>query len=131
MNQQAHLEFLVKSNPVLYRAYLLKEKLRLTFRLPPDEALKELDGWLKWAQRCRIPEFRELREKIKRNRVYIEATLKYGLSSGKLEATNNIIKSIIRRGFGYRNVDNLISMIYLRTSETLKVIEDNLFNSIG
>jgi len=125
------LEFLVISNPVLYRAYLLKEKLRLTFRLPPDEALKELDGWLKWAQRCRIPEFRELREKIKRNRVYIEATLKYGLSSGKLEATNNIIKSIIRRGFGYRNVDNLISMIYLRTSETLKVIEDNLFNSIG
>ena len=110
---------------------MLKEKLRLTFRLPPDEALKELDGWLKWAQRCRIPEFRELREKIKRNRVYIEATLKYGLSSGKLEATNNIIKSIIRRGFGYRNVDNLISMIYLRTSETLKVIEDNLFNSIG
>jgi len=125
------LEFLVKSNPVLYRAYLLKEKLRLTFRLTPDEALKELDGWLKWAQRCRIPEFRELREKIKRNRAYIEATLKYGLSSGKLEATNNIIKSIIRRGFGYRNVDNLISMIYLRTSETLKEIEDNLFNSIG
>ena len=103
----------------------------MAFRLSPEDALKELDSWMKWAQRCRIPEFRELREKIKRNRAFIEATLKHKLSSGKLEATNNIIKSIIRRGFGYRNVDNLISMIYLRTSETLKMMEDNLFNCIG
>ena len=103
----------------------------MIFRLSPDMAARELDAWLKWAQRCRIPEFRELRKKIIRNRAFIEATLAYGLSSGKIEATNNIIKSIIRRGFGYRNIDNLISMIYLRTSEVLILMEKNLFNFIG
>jgi transposase len=53
------------------------------------------------------------------------------LSSGKLEATNNIIKSIIRRSFGFRSTDNLISMIYLRTAPWLANLEDCLFNAIG
>ena len=121
----------MKSNPVLFRGYLLKEKLRLIFKLPYDEAMVELDNWMKWAQRCRIPEFRQLREKIKRNRPFIAATLQHGLSTGKLEATNNIIKSIIRRSFGFRNVDNLIAMIYLRTSTLLSLLDEHLFNSIG
>ena len=59
------------------------------------------------------------------------ATLKYGLSSGKLEATNNIIGSIIRRSFGFRNVDNLIAMIFTRTSEFLDIMEEQFFNYKG
>jgi transposase len=130
-NQRTQLEYYVKANPVLYRAYLLKEKLRMIFRLAPDEAIRALDGWLAWAQRCRIPEFRALRAKIKRNRAFIQATLIHRMSTGKLEATNNIIKSIIRRSFGFRNVDNLIAMIYLRSSPVLPLMEENLFNLIG
>ena len=54
------MEMLIKSDPRLYRAYLLKEKLRLVFRFSYDEAVQELDKWLAWAQRCRIKEFVEL-----------------------------------------------------------------------
>jgi len=63
-NQKAAMEMLIRSNPRLYRAYLLKESLRIVFKYSSDEAGAELDKWLKWAQRCRIKEFVELGRKI-------------------------------------------------------------------
>lgn len=49
---------IAKSDNQLYRAYLLKEKLRLIFQIDDvDEAEKELIAWVKWARHCRIPEF--------------------------------------------------------------------------
>ena len=78
-----------------------------------------------------IPEFVALVEKLRRNKKYILATLKYGLSTSKLEAMNNIIKSIIRRSFGFRNVDNLIAMIYLRTSANLERLGEFFFHFVG
>jgi len=70
-------------------------------------------------------------EKLRRNKKFILATLKHGLSSGKLEAMNNIIKSVIRRSFGFRNVDNLIAVIYLRTSPSLHLLDKFFFHYIG
>ena len=131
-NQQAQLEYLVKSNPELYKAYLGKERLRLIFKQDSyRNGILALARWLKWARKCGIKEFVELAEKITRNKRYILATLKHGLSTGKLEATNNIIKSIIRRSFGFRNVENLIAMIFIRTSDHPEVMDDNFFNFIG
>ena len=49
--QQAQLEFIAKADKRLYRAYLLKEKLRLVFQCENVAIAKEeLDGWIKWAQ---------------------------------------------------------------------------------
>ena len=116
----------------MYAAYLGKERLRLIFKQDTfKNACLALGRWLKWARNCGIPEFEALCEKIDRNRKFIVATLKYGMSTGKLEATNNIIKSIIRRSFGFRNVDNLIAMIYWRTSGLVNVVGDSLFHLIG
>lgn len=131
-NQQAQLDYIVKANPELYEAYLGKERLRLIFKQDNfKNACLALGRWLKWARKCGIPEFEALSKKIDRNRKFIVATLKYGMSTGKLEATNNIIKSIIRRSFGFRNVDNLIAMICWRTSGVLDVVENCLFHTIG
>ena len=113
-NQQATMEMLVKSDPRLYRAYLLKEGLRTVFKYSFDEAETELDRWLKWAQRCRIKEFVELGRKIKRHKEAILATIKYGLTNARIEAVNNKIKVTIRMGYGFRNIDNLISLVRLK-----------------
>jgi len=118
-NQQATMELLIKSDSHLYRAYLLKEKLRLVFRHTCDEAVLELDGWMKWAQRCRIPEFVELRKKIKRHKTAILASIEYGLTNARIEAINNKIKVTIRMGYGYRNIDNLIALVRLKCSGKL------------
>ena len=108
------MEMLIKSDKRLYRAYLLKEGLRIVFKYTYDGAADALDKWLKWAQRCRIKEFVELGQKIKRHKEAILATIKHGLSNARIEATNNKIKVTIRMGYGYRNIDNLIALVRLK-----------------
>jgi len=83
----------------------------------PTEAVIELDAWMKWAQRCRIKEFVELRKKIKRHKAAILASIKYGLTNARVEAVNNKIKVTIRMGYGFRNIDNLIALVRLRCSD--------------
>ena len=108
------MEMLIKSDKRLYRAYLLKEGLRIVFKYTYDGAADALDKWLKWAQRCRIKEFVELGQKIKRHKEAILATIKHGLSNARIEATNNKIKVTIRMGYGYKNIDNLIALVRLK-----------------
>ena len=69
-------------NQRLYRAYLLKEQLRLMFRLKGEQAIVLLDAWLAWARRCRIPAFVKLARTITEHRAGIEAALAHGLSNG-------------------------------------------------
>ena len=114
--QAATIELLAKSNTKLYRAYLLKEKLRLLFRHPYRGARQELEDWVAWARHCRIPQFVELQKKIMRHAESILSTIKYGLSNARVEAINNKIKLTIRMGYGFRNIDNLIAMVMLRCS---------------
>lgn len=116
-NQQAQLQFLTKANPKLYRAYLLKEDLRLALKAGPDEIARALTKWMGWAQRCRIPVFRELRKKIKRHFTAIVAAAKFRLSNARSEAANNKIKLIIRTAFGFRNVDNMVAAVMLSCSD--------------
>ena len=71
------MKFLTTANPRLYRAYLLKEDLRLALKAGYESVGELLRKWMSWAQRCRIPEFRELRKKIKRNMTGILATAKH------------------------------------------------------
>lgn len=114
--QKEQLGFLVKANPKLYRAYLLKENLRLALKAGPDEIVEALEKWMGWAQRCRIPEFRELRKKIKRHFEAIVATAKHNLSNARVEATNNKIKLVIRQAYGFRNIENMLAMVMLTCS---------------
>jgi len=115
-DQQVAMEALIREDPKLYRGYLLKEGLRTIFKYSYNEAEVELDHWLKWAQRCQIKEFVELRKKIQRHKTAILTTIKVGLSNARIEAINNKIKVTIRMGYGYRNVDNLIALVRLKCS---------------
>lgn len=115
--QVAQLELIAKSNPRLYRAYLLKERLRLVFQMEVEAGMNELDKWIKSAQHCRIPEFVELQRKIRRHYEAIRATLTHGLSNARLEAVNNKVTLSIRMAYGFRNMDNLLAMVMLRCSD--------------
>lgn len=44
----------------------------------------------------------------------IVATVTHQISNARVEATNNKIKLTIRMAYRFRNIDNLIAMIYLR-----------------
>lgn len=115
-NQRVKLEMVAAEHDELYRAYLLKERLRLLLKMSADAAEAEIDDWIAWAQRCRIPEFVELSKKIRKHRERILDTVASGMSNARVEGINNKIKVTIRMAYGFRNIDNLIAMIYLRCS---------------
>ena len=112
-NQQAKLDWIAKTNPVLHRAWSLKEGLRTVFATTGDEAIEALQRWLAWAQRCDIRLFIDLGEKIKRHRETIEATLVHDLSNGLVESTNTKTRLIMRRAFGFHSPEALISLTML------------------
>ena len=116
--QRLRLEIIQKEDPRLYRAYLIKESLRLILKMRSvEEAAAELKRWLWWASHSRIPAMHDLYAKVKRHKEHILNTIRLGLSNARIEAANNKIKLIIRKAFGFRNIDNLLDMVYLVCSD--------------
>jgi transposase len=112
-SQQAKLAWIAKAHPYLYRAWLLKEGLRLPFQLKGQDGKDALDRWLKWAARCRIPEFTELGRKVRKHLKAIQAALDHGLSNGLIESVNTKIRVTTRIAFGFRNPAALIALAML------------------
>lgn len=115
-SQQAKLEIIARADGVLFRAYRLKEDLRSIFKMNIDEAITALDSWLCWASRCRIEGFVALSKKIRRHKEAILQAIDQGISNARIESMNNKIKLTVRMSYGFRNIDNLIALVYLRCS---------------
>ena len=112
-NQQVKLAWIAATDPRLYRAYLLKEGLRVIFALPYDQAAEALDRWIGWARRCRIPAFVKLQQRIVKHRVRILAAIEHHLSNGLIESTNTKIRLITRMAYGFKSAEALIAMAML------------------
>ena len=111
--QAAKLAWIARHNNQIYRAYLLKEQLRLVFQHRGAEAIAMLEAWLSWARRSQIPAFVELYHSIKNHRAGIEATLTHGLSNGLTESVNTKLRLLTRMAYGFRSTDNLIALCLL------------------
>ncbi len=101
----------------MFRAYLLKEQLRQIYRLAPAEAIALLDGWIKWARRCRLPAFVKLARTITDQRAGILAAIQHGLSNARIEQINTQIRLITRRAFGFHSPDALIALAMLKLAD--------------
>lgn len=113
--QALALERVAREDRALWRAYLLKERLRDVFRAGED-APALLDSWLASACRCRTEGVLELSRKIRRHRDRILRSIALGVSNARVEAVNNKIKLTVRMAYGFRNIDNLIALVMLRCS---------------
>ena len=117
-NQHDKLKLIENSYPDLYRAYQLKESLRLILRFKDqDLAAIELESWIRDAAFSDIKAMSELSEKVKRHSVNILNSVRCQANSAKSEAVNTTIKAAIRMARGFRNMDNLIAFIYLKCSD--------------
>ena len=115
--QAAQLEFIAKTDKMLYKAYILKESLRTLIHLPLEELEASLKDWLWKASHSQIQPIYELQKKIRRHYEAIINTARYHLSNARIEAANNKIKLTVRLAYGFRNLDNLLDMIMLRCSD--------------
>jgi len=102
------------ANKALYRAFLLKEELRLLYQLErPALADAHLDAWLAWASRSKLEPFVKLARTIRLHRHGILAAIRLGLTNGRLEGLNSRIRLISHRSFGFHSAAPLIALIYL------------------
>jgi transposase len=112
--QQAKLATIANVNRRLYRAYLLKEQLRLVFQEPDTAAaIALLDAWLAWARRCQITSFVKLAKTISEHRAGVIATLTHRLSNARTEAINTTLRLICRRAYGFHSAEALIALAML------------------
>ena len=113
-NQKEQLELATAIDNRLCRGYARKEQLRLILHMKDEqEARRALKKWLWWASHSRIPAFIELGKKIRRHSQHILNTVRLGMSNARIESTNNKIKLIIRRAYGFRNIQNMMDMVML------------------
>ena len=114
VRQLALLGEVQQANKPMFRAFLLKEELRLLYHLQdPTLAPAHLDAWLAWASRSRLEPFVKLARTIRRHRDGILAAIRLGLSNGRLEGLNSRIRLISHRSFGFHSAAPLIALVYL------------------
>ena len=111
--QEAKLSWIARENGRLYRAYLLKEQLRLAIRRKGIISLTMLDTWLAWAARSRIPAFVELARKVRRHLAGIEAAMMNDASNALIESTNTKLRVLHRMAFGFAKPEHLIALALL------------------
>ncbi|HVI17966.1 MAG TPA: ISL3 family transposase [Gaiellales bacterium] len=114
VRQLATLGQVQHANRRLYRAFLLREQLRLLYHLDdPRLAPAHLDAWLAWAARSRLAPFVALARTLRTHRQGILAAIRLGLSNGRLEGLNSKIRLISHRSFGLHSAAALIALVYL------------------
>ena len=103
-----------QANTRLYRAFLLREELRLLYHLPdPALAPAHFEAWLTWASRSRLGPYVRLARTLRAHRDGILAAIRLGLSNGRLEGLNSKIRLISHRSFGFHSAAALIALVYL------------------
>jgi transposase len=112
---EKHMAVLAKLRPDQPpgRGYLLKENfldiLRLTVR-QPEIALRR---WLAWAARSRLKPFVKMARTVRGHIDGVMALLHRRVSNGLAEGTNNKIRLLIHRAYGFHSASPIIAMIYL------------------
>ena len=103
----------------MFRAFLLKEELRLLYTLEdPALAPAHLDAWLAWAP-IAPGALRQTRRSVRCHRAGIVAAIRLGLSNGRLEGLNSRIRLISHRSFGFHSAAPLIALVYLCCSRII------------
>ena len=97
--------------PDLYRAYQLKERLRIILHLKdPYLAEEELRKWVNDARNSELQYFVPLADKLERHVPNILRSIECHANSAKSEATNTTIKALIKTARGFRNLDNMFGI---------------------
>ena len=102
------------NNARLFRAYLLNQTLASALDyLQPKRARRALDDWLSWACRSKLAPFVRVSRTIRAKKEGVLSYIQGRLTNGIVEGTNNRLRMIARRAFGFHSADALISMLYL------------------
>ena len=103
-NEEQRLKAALKLNRPLWLAYYLKEDLRQLWNQGRKGAARAfLADWISDARATRIKLLRRFAKTLEDHREGILAFYDYAISTGPLEGTNNKIRTLQRKAYGYRD----------------------------
>lgn len=101
---QQRLRELAEANEPLYMAYLLKESLRMFWKMGDEEtASAVLDEWIAQAKASGLPHFERLADTLQKYRAGLLAYFRHSITTAPLEGLNNKIKVLKRQAYGFRD----------------------------
>ena len=113
--QMADMDWLQDSGLKTARAWRMKERWREIHHLArcgqPAEPLYKV--WISWARRCRLAPFKTLGKTFRDHLEGILNAYDLKVSNAAAESINSQVQAAIVRARGYRNLRNLLNMIYL------------------
>lgn len=114
-SQQHQLAAIRRTGNAVWRAYACKEALRALYDhdLDPTDAPELLDRWIGWAQRTRLPAYITLGRTIRKHHEGILNAIQLGLSNGRAEGRNNVVRLITRRGYGFHSAEAVAALVML------------------
>jgi transposase len=103
-NERQRLEEALKLNRPLATAYYLKEELRQFWSQDDKEKAEAfLNDWIARAQATKIKALTSFAKTLSSHREGLLAYYDHRISSGRLEGTNNKIKTMKRQAYGFRD----------------------------
>lgn len=122
---------LQRSNLKSARAWRLKQALRTVYSDAAASNSAEfaegaLKKWMSWARRSRLEPFKRLASTLKEHLSGVVRGMLDGRSNAYVEAMNGMLQQTKTAARGFRSIENLISIAYLRMSK-LKHLPANPF----
>lgn len=113
-NINERLSYAFELSPILKTAYDLKQQfLKIKTLSSFEEKEKTFRKWLFDAECSTIKEFKSAVSTLRQWHAYISNSFRTNFSNGPTEGKNNLIKTIKRISFGYRNLQNFRNRILL------------------
>jgi hypothetical protein len=105
-------------NRRLFKAYYLKEQIERLWSYTYEGAARRFfDAWVRSLRWQRLPAFKKLAGTLQRHLEGILSYCRHKVPFGVVEAINANIRSVIRRGRGYRDHEYLILKVQKSTAQ--------------
>lgn len=107
LKNQNHLADLKQVNKPLYEIYLLKEAFLDIFdpHLSQKNARRQIFTWIREIYQTNYENLKRFAKSILKRMRNILNWFKNPISNGKAEGINNVIKTLLKRAYGYKNFD--------------------------
>ena len=104
--KEKRLSDILAANEDLSVCYLLLEQFSLAYDVKSITKLyRGMKSWMKLARQSGVPELLSFCNTVEKHLMGIVYHAKFPISSGKVEGVNNMIKTIRRKAYGYRDTE--------------------------
>jgi len=121
------LEKLKTNNEPLYEIYLLKESFLVIFSPEKirEEAYKEILEWVNIIIKSRYKKLKSFARSVLKRMDEILNWFDFNISNAKSEGLNNVIKSVLKRAYGYKNFDYFRMKILQKSANLMDYLRWN------